>query len=214
MVVAAVGGLLAVAALGLAAYRLHPWPVALPQGVAAPPAAERTSGAPPEQRPETPAPQATRGAGSPRPMPVVGNPAPDLVLADLAGRSVRLSTQWRGRPALLNFWATWCVPCRQEMPEIRRFHREFGNRVAVIGIDLAEPREVVEAYVREGDYRWTFLLDSAGRAAEAYLVVALPTTFFIGPDGIIRAKHLGPMRYEQMVRYGEMAGMKRDSSGG
>ena len=139
-------------------------------------------------------------------LPVVGNPAPDFALEDLSGRTVRLSAL-RGRPVLINFWATWCPPCLKEMPEIERFYARYRDRLEVLGVDLAEPRERVEAFVRQGGYSWTFLLDTTGRVTERYLVMGLPTSFFVDARGIVRARHIGPMTYEQMEQYAAVAGV-------
>ncbi|HEY8486145.1 MAG TPA: TlpA disulfide reductase family protein [Limnochordales bacterium] len=130
----------------------------------------------------------------------MGNPAPDFALEDLSGRTVRLSSL-RGRPVLLNFWATWCPPCLKELPELAGFHRRFQGRWEVVGVDVGEPRERVEAFVRRAGFGWTFLLDSSSRVAEAYLVVGLPTTYFIDAAGVVRARHLGPLTAEQLEYY-------------
>lgn len=137
---------------------------------------------------------------------MVGNPAPDFALQDLQGRTVRLS-DLRGRPVLINFWATWCGPCRKEMPELQRFYARYGDQMELLGVDLAEPRERVEAFVRQGGYGWTFVLDSSGRVAEQYLVMGLPTSFFVDAEGIVRARHIGPMTYRQMEQYAAQAGL-------
>ena len=139
-------------------------------------------------------------------LPVVGNPAPDFALEDLSGRTVRLG-ELKGRPVLINFWATWCPPCLKEIPEIQRFYARYRGQLEVLGVDVAEPRERVEAFVRRGGYSWTFLLDTHGRVTEQYLVMGLPTSFFLDAGGIVRARHIGPMTYEQMEQYAALAGL-------
>jgi len=71
----------------------------------------------------------------------------------------------------------------------------------VVGVDVGEPRERVEAFVRQAGFGWTFLLDSSSRVSEAYLVVGLPTTYFIDAAGIVRARHLGPLTAELLEQY-------------
>ena len=146
--------------------------------------------------------------GRPEPaLPVVGNPAPDFTLPDLSGRPVSLG-DFRGRPVLLNFWATWCGPCREEMPRIQAFHEQYRDRVAVVGVDVGESAEQVEAYVRAGGYTWLFLLDEQAATAEKYAVYGLPTTFFLDRDGIIRAKRIGVMSEEQILAMAAAAGVE------
>ena len=158
----------------------------------------------PDPHPIVPAPDRPASGGPT--LPVVGNPAPDFTLPSLSGDPVRL-VSLKGRPVFINFWATWCPPCLKEMPEIARLHQRYAGRLEVLGVDLAEPRERVEAFVREAGYGWTFLLDSAGHVAEQYLVMGLPTSFFVDPAGIVRARHIGPMTYEQMEAYARQAGL-------
>lgn len=136
--------------------------------------------------------------------PEVGYEAPDFDLPGDGGR-VRLS-DYRGRVVVLNFWATWCDPCRAEMPELDRLHRRGDPGVAVVGVNLTftEPSPLWPGrYMREQGYAWPVALDLTGRVTETYRVRLIPTTFFIGPDGIIRSRHAGPLTlegFEQRVR--------------
>jgi thiol-disulfide isomerase/thioredoxin len=117
--------------------------------------------------------------------------AVELELPDLAGRPVRLR-DFRGRVVLLNFWATWCAPCRDEMPALQALAQELGPRgLAVVGVNLKEPREKVEAFVQELGLRFPMLLDAEGRAGERYHVYALPTTFVVDRRGNVVGTILG-----------------------
>ncbi len=123
----------------------------------------------------------------------VGQVAPDFTLVDLEGNQVSLS-DFRGKVVFINFWATWCPPCRAEMPEIEAVYQDYKDKgVVVIGVDIRETEEAVLQYVRQGGYSWTFVLDTSGEVAANYKVVAIPTSFFIDKEGIIRAVSIGAM---------------------
>ncbi len=123
----------------------------------------------------------------------VGESAPSFTLVDLEGNPVTLS-DFRGKVVFLNFWATWCPPCRAEMPEIEAVYQEYKDKgVVVIGVDILEPEDVVRQYVQQGGYSWTFVLDTSGEVAVNYEVSAIPTSFFIDREGIIQAVNIGAM---------------------
>ena len=125
--------------------------------------------------------------------PKVGAPAPDFALKDLEGRTVRLS-ELRGKPVLLNFWATWCPPCEMEMPDLEKAYRKYqGEGVAFLGIDYGESGDTVRKYVREHGYSWSFLLDPDMQAVRSYRVFGVPTTYFVDREGILRDVYLGPL---------------------
>ena len=90
----------------------------------------------------------------------------------------------RGKVLLVNFWASWCVECRPEMPALERLHRELAPRgLAVVGINAREDREAVRRYAKELGLTFALVLDPDGRINTAYGVVGLPTTFLVGRDG-------------------------------
>jgi len=113
--------------------------------------------------------------------------APDFTLQDLAGNSVTLSSL-KGRPVLLDFWASWCGPCRAEMPVVERLYRDYAARgLAVIGVDVGESRETVARYIAQQGYSYTVVLDSDLEAAMLYNARALPTLVVIDTDGNVSA---------------------------
>ena len=123
----------------------------------------------------------------------VGERAPDFTLVDLDGNPVSLS-DFRGKTVFVNFWATWCPPCRAEMPEIEAIYQEYKDKgVVVIGVDILESEDVVRQYVQQGGYSWTFVLDTSGEVTGNYKVTAIPTSFFIDREGIIQAVNIGAM---------------------
>ncbi|HEY83275.1 MAG TPA: TlpA family protein disulfide reductase [Dehalococcoidia bacterium] len=147
-------------------------------------------------------PDSGRGAGARaielEPAPEVGHPAPDFSLKDLDGNTVRLR-DLRGRVVFINFWASWCPPCRAEMPEIEAVHQEYKDKgVVVIGVDISEPESVVRQYIRQGGFSWTIVLDSTGEVARDYRITAIPTSFFVDRDGVIRAVNVGAMTKRAM----------------
>lgn len=142
-------------------------------------------------------------------LPEQGNRAPDFVLQDLSGRDVRLS-DFRGRPVIINFWATWCPPCREEMPRIQKFYRRFADRIVVLGIDVGESRDQVKRFVEKAGFAWTFLLDTDTKVTERYAVFAIPATFFLDSKGVIQAKYLGPLSEAQLLAFSRAAGLHTD----
>ncbi len=132
------------------------------------------------------------------PAPEVGHPAPDFVLPALDGSEVRLA-DLRGKPVILNFWATWCPPCRREMPALEIVWQQYSRGdVMVLGVDQGESIAVVSEYVRQNvGVTFPLLLDRSQDVGDLYLVRSLPTTFFIDADGIIREVRVGgPMEVD------------------
>ncbi len=128
-----------------------------------------------------------------------GAPVPDFVLASLNGAAVRFS-DLSGHVVVLNFWATWCPPCRREMPTLDAVYKKYSEmHVAIVGIDLGEPPEVVKTYIDTVRVGYPIWVDapSASITTEALhrLLggVGLPTTVFIGPDGMIDSAHVGEL---------------------
>ena len=123
--------------------------------------------------------------------PALGEPAPDFVL-ERPGTGERVSlSDFRGQPVVLNFWATWCVPCRTEMPDLQAAHDEEGG--VVLAVTWQESDSVVQAFVDEFALDFPVALDREGRVREHYGVVGLPATFFIDAEGILRARSFGPV---------------------
>jgi thiol-disulfide isomerase/thioredoxin len=126
------------------------------------------------------------------------NLAPDLALKGLDGQLVRLS-ELRGKPVVVNFWATWCPPCKQEMPDLEKTYQKYrGEGLVFLGVDQMEDLDTVQQFVKENGYSWTFLLDSDGEASKAYRASALPTTYFVDRQGIIRDVQIGAINASQL----------------
>lgn len=130
--------------------------------------------------------------------PVLGFRAPDFELQDMSGQSVRLSAL-RGKPVLLNFWASWCPPCREELPELQEFFTQYGQMIYVIGISWNDRLENIQEFLSQYGVTYTNLLDPNGKVFVLYGLTGLPTSFFIDEVGIIRGKWLGSMSIADIV---------------
>jgi peroxiredoxin len=125
----------------------------------------------------------------------VGGAAPGFSLKLLTGGEAALS-QFRGRPVLVNFWATWCKPCRQEMPEIiaaYQAHHASGLEVLAVNLSDQESMKDVRKFVAELGLPFPILLDDKGKTRERYDLVTVPTSVFIDAKGIVRKVHAGPI---------------------
>ena len=124
--------------------------------------------------------------------PKVGSLAPDFELKDLkTGATVKLSSL-RGRPVWINFWATWCPPCREEMPDMERIYGEYkGKNLAILGVDVQEDAQKVNEFTGSLELTWTFMLDEKGEITNRYFVGGLPSHYFVDREGVIQAIHVG-----------------------
>ena len=117
--------------------------------------------------------------------------APDFTTEDAAGNRVS-SRSFRGRVVLLNFWATWCPPCRLEMPSMERLYGKFREQgLEIVAVNFMEPRELVRDFARERKLTYPMLLDPRSEIAELYGVMRLPETVVIGRGGEVIAKATG-----------------------
>jgi thiol-disulfide isomerase/thioredoxin len=131
--------------------------------------------------------------------PLLNEGAPDFTLETLEGKTVTLS-ELKGKKVFINFWASWCPPCRDEMPEIEEFSKR-NPEVVVLAINLRNTEkndEAVHKYIQEHEYTFPVLLDRKGDVGNAYKVLTLPTSFFVNTKGIVQFKFIGPLTLEQM----------------
>jgi len=131
------------------------------------------------------------------PRPEVGYPAPDFELPTPEGEPVRLS-DYRGRPVLLNFWATWCPPCRVEMPHIQAVHEAYGARLVVLAVAVQDDWAFTRPFMDRYGFTFTALQDREMEATFAYRIQSLPTSVFVDREGIIRQIWTGLMTREAM----------------
>ncbi len=125
--------------------------------------------------------------------------APDFTVYDQEGNAVRLS-DYRGKPVVLNFWASWCGPCRSEMPDFDEAYQEMGDEIQFLMVNLTDgSRETVEGaseFVKEQGYSFPILFDSSYEASTAYQVFSIPTTIFIDAEGYGAAQASGAIDRE------------------
>ncbi len=132
-------------------------------------------------------------AGAAELKPWTGGATPPLVLQDLNGRTHRLA-DYRGKVVLVNFWATWCEPCREEMPSIERLRQSLaGTPFEVLAVNIGEPRGRIERFLEKMPLGFPVLLDRDSSAAKAWKARVVPATFLVGPDGRIRYVHYGEL---------------------
>jgi thiol-disulfide isomerase/thioredoxin len=125
--------------------------------------------------------------------PWSGGPAPALDLPGLDGAEHRLR-DYRGKVVLVNFWATWCTPCRDEMPSIERLRASLGGRpFAVLAVNVGETERAARAFLQTMPVGFTVLLDRELKASRAWGARVLPASYLIGPDGAIRFSYFGEL---------------------
>jgi len=125
-----------------------------------------------------------------------GSLAPDFLLEQLDGPDLRLS-DYRGQPIVLNFWATWCAPCRKEIPElVQAYDRYSPDDLVVIGLNLQEGKSIVRPYAGDFGMDFPIAIDRDGEVGDEYRVIGLPTTFFIDRAGVVRSVFIGPLQAE------------------
>jgi len=132
----------------------------------------------------------------------VGNLALDFELQDLDGETVSLRGL-RGKPVLLNFWASWCGPCRYEMPFLEEIDEEWSDKeLMVLAINLRESASTVERFLQAEGYSFPVLLDTTGVVGGKYNIRAIPTTYFIDKDGIIQGIKIGAFQSKEEIEAG------------
>ncbi|WP_445487178.1 peroxiredoxin family protein [Niallia sp. 03133] len=129
----------------------------------------------------------------------VGDKAPDFTLNNLAGKTIRLS-DFQGKIVMLNFWATWCPPCKKEMPIIQQFNKEKHEDVVILAVNI-DGKEDVFDFVQNMQLTFPILLDDKDKVNELYKIITIPTTFFIDEKGIIQHKFYSAMPLEIMKEF-------------
>lgn len=131
-----------------------------------------------------------------------GNKAPNFGLKTLDGQEVKLSDMV-GKKVILNFWATWCPPCKAEMPHMQKFYEEQkNNQVTILAVNLTTSEKSsnnIGAFVKDYGLTFPIVLDSDGQVGQTYQAVTIPTSYIIDTKGVIRKKIIGPMDKEMMT---------------
>ncbi|MBY0598672.1 redoxin domain-containing protein [Bacillus bingmayongensis] len=134
----------------------------------------------------------------------VGKNAPDFELSKLDGTKVKLS-DLKGKKVILNFWATWCGPCQQEMPDMEAFYKKHKDDVEILAVNYtvsegANGEEKVKKFVEDKGITFPILLDKDINVTTTYKVITIPTSYFVDTKGVIQDKFIGPMTQKEMEK--------------
>ncbi len=138
-------------------------------------------------RPSADSPELSSAGGS-----LVGNPAPDIATVDMQGNKVTLS-QYRGKVVILNFWATWCPPCREEMPSMEALHKALSDKgLVMLAVNVEENgKDAVGEFLKKTPYSFPILLDEDAAIQNTYKVFRFPESFIIDKNGVVVEKIIG-----------------------
>jgi cytochrome c biogenesis protein CcmG, thiol:disulfide interchange protein DsbE len=145
--------------------------------------------------------------GSNAPVARVGEPAPPIMGATLEGKAFDLAA-YRGTPLVVNFWASWCTPCREELPMFKEKLEALGptDGLQMVGVLYKDQPDLARAFLDDFGASWPSIDDPDGAIAGAYRVVAPPQTYFIDKDGILRGIQIGEVRPEDFdTQYAKIA---------
>ncbi|MBI2303507.1 MAG: TlpA family protein disulfide reductase [Chloroflexi bacterium] len=125
--------------------------------------------------------------------PQLGRPIPDFTLSTLDGGSLTLS-QLRGKTVLINFWASWCPPCRAEMPDLQKVYEEYRDKdFVIVAVNIQEDRDTAANFIKRMGLTFPVALDTTGQVTAGYRITYIPTTFFVDKEGIVRQVAVGQM---------------------
>ncbi len=131
--------------------------------------------------------------------------AHDFALTALDGSTIRLS-DLRGRWVLVNFWATWCEPCKVEMPDLQRIAAQYADRLTLVGINMRESADEVRAFAELLGLTFPLLLNPDDETVTAYYVIGLPVTVIVSPDGSLVFRQFGPVEMDFEERLAALLG--------
>ena len=126
--------------------------------------------------------------------------APNFTFTLLDGNKVKLS-DYRGKPVVLNFWATWCPPCREETPVLVKVFDKYDGDVQFLGVIQNDTKESAAKFAQEYKMNYPSGLDSTGDISNAYKIAGIPTSFFINSDGTVKASYIGAIEEKKLVEY-------------
>jgi cytochrome c biogenesis protein CcmG/thiol:disulfide interchange protein DsbE len=137
-----------------------------------------------------------------RPEAALGKPAPTFALPDLAHPARRIALgDLKGKPVVINFWASWCEPCKQEAPELARTARKLGPHVTFLGVQILDGRDEGLAYVKKYKIPYRNVRDARGLVAKKFEVTGAPETVFIDREGNVVGKYIGAFTRGQLERF-------------
>jgi len=140
----------------------------------------------PQSAPPTP-------AGNPQQEKLaIGYLAPDFTANGVSGGGVQLASFRGKQPVWVNIWATWCGPCKSEMPDMQKLYSVYKSQgLEILGVDFQESKPTVQSYITANGFTWTFVNDFDGSIGQKYQAYAIPTHVFVGRDGVIKNIHIG-----------------------
>ena len=142
--------------------------------------------------------------------PWAGGPTPALSLKDLGGTSHKLDA-YRGKVVILNFWATWCEPCREEMPSLNRLRKSLdGQPVAMFAVNIGEGEARINDFLAKVPVDFPVLLDRDSQASRAWKVRLMPTTFILGTDGRVRFSYAGERDWSADAMRAQVAALAQE----
>ena len=133
--------------------------------------------------------------------PLIGHPAPDFKLATLQGGMLRRSSL-NGKPLIVNFWASWCIPCREEAPLLRDTQSKYASKdLVIVGITVNDKPEDSRKFAKEFSLNYPNLIDPNGKTGVDYGVRGVPETYFLDRKGIVRFKKFGPIEAKELEQW-------------
>jgi thiol-disulfide isomerase/thioredoxin len=162
-------------------------------------------------------PLATTGATAVKEKPEEGYPAPDITVKSLDGkRTLKLSDLRNKKPVFLNFWASWCPPCREEMPSIQKLYERMKDEMEFVAISVDSNEDALKKFLKDKDYKFPIYHEGWRKAAELYKIRAIPTTFLIDKKGVIKVGPIqGSREYDKLEdKIREELGIKKKVEGG
>jgi len=148
---------------------------------------------PPEtQAPTETVPEAPGETTEAQPTEPVDYSAPDFTMLDMDGNEVTLAS-FLGKPIVLNFWASWCGPCKSEMPELQKFYEQYGEEIQFLLVSVDDSVDTAKAFIADNGYTFPVFFDTTSMGAYTYGASSIPLTYFIDSDGNLAAYYMGAM---------------------
>lgn len=140
--------------------------------------------------------------------PKVGDQIFNVEIQNLSGETTEI-VNYLGKPLVINFWATWCKPCENEMPLLSRISAEYSGLIDVIGINVEEEKPIVQQYIQDHKVTFQVFIDPTGKIADKFFINGYPTTFFIDANGHIQAIRIGELDEKMLINYLDLLGVTR-----
>ena len=154
----------------------------------------------PTQVPTEPSVASPTESGETQPTEPPANIAPDFLLLDMEGNQVTLASFF-GKPIILNFWASWCGPCKMEMPEIQKFYEQYGEEIHFLLVSVDDSVDAAKGFIADEGYTFPVFFDATSMGAYAYGASSIPLTYFIDAEGNLTAYYMGAMN-ESILQQG------------